>query len=130
MKARLWGLWLILWSASLVSAPKVIYEFSSHQQAQQFTQLTEELRCVVCQNQTIANSNAPLAYDLRELIYHKVVAGESNQAIKTYLLNRYGDFILYRPPLNRQTWLLWFTPAFLLVILSGWICRTLTLRRA
>ncbi len=129
MKVPVLGLWLILWSASLVSAPKAIYEFASHQQAQQFTQLTEELRCVVCQNQTIANSNAPLAYDLRDLIYHKVVAGESSEAIKAYLLTRYGDFILYKPPLNRQTWLLWFTPVLLLSMLSWWICRTLTLRR-
>jgi len=77
--------------------------------------LAEELRCLVCQNQTLADSQADLAADLRQEIRELMQKGQSDEQIKRYLVARYGDFVLYRPPLNPTTWLLWFGPALLLV---------------
>lgn len=73
-----------------------------------------ELRCLVCQNQTLADSDAPLAADLRREVRELAIAGKSDAAIRTYLTDRYGDFVLYNPPLQRNTWLLWFGPFVLL----------------
>ncbi|MEO6929550.1 MAG: cytochrome c-type biogenesis protein [Casimicrobiaceae bacterium] len=73
-----------------------------------------ELRCLVCQNQTLADSDAPLAADLRREVRELAIAGKSDDAIRTYLTDRYGDFVLYNPPLQRNTWLLWFGPFVLL----------------
>ena len=75
--------------------------------------LAEELRCLVCQNQTIADSNAPLAVDLRDQVREKVKQGESDQEIIDYVVARYGDFVRYRPPLKTSTVLLWFGPVLL-----------------
>lgn len=77
--------------------------------------LAEELRCLVCQNQTLADSQADLAADLRQEIRELMQKGQSDEQIKRYLVARYGDFVLYRPPLKDTTWLLWFGPAVLLV---------------
>lgn len=73
-----------------------------------------QLRCLVCQNQTLADSDAPLAADLRREVRELAIAGKSDDAIRTYLTDRYGDFVLYNPPLQRNTWLLWFGPFVLL----------------
>lgn len=93
------------------------YTFPTEQQEQRFKSLTRELRCLVCQNQNIADSNAALAADLRDIIFQQIRQGESNQQIIHYLVARYGDFILYRPPMNIKTLGLWFGP-FLLLFLS------------
>ncbi|HEV3020646.1 MAG TPA: cytochrome c-type biogenesis protein [Burkholderiaceae bacterium] len=77
--------------------------------------LAQELRCLVCQNQTLADSQAPLAADLRQEIRELMQKGQSDEQVKQYLVARYGDFVLYRPPLKSQTWLLWFGPGVLLV---------------
>ncbi len=77
--------------------------------------LAQELRCLVCQNQTLADSQADLAADLRQEIRELMQKGESDEQIKRYLVARYGDFVLYRPPLKSSTWLLWFGPGLLLV---------------
>ena len=77
--------------------------------------LAEELRCLVCQNQTLADSHADLAADLRQEIRELMQKGQSDEEVKRYLVARYGDFVLYRPPLKSTTWLLWFGPAVLLV---------------
>lgn len=77
--------------------------------------LAEELRCLVCQNQTLADSQADLAADLRQEIRELMMKGESDEQIKRYLVARYGDFVLYRPPVKAVTWLLWFGPGVLLV---------------
>ncbi len=77
--------------------------------------LAEELRCLVCQNQTLADSHADLAADLRQEIRELMQKGQSDEEVKRYLVARYGDFVLYRPPLRATTWLLWFGPAVLLV---------------
>jgi len=77
--------------------------------------LEEELRCLVCQNQTLADSTAPLAQDLRREVRELAEQGKSDAEIKQYLVARYGDFVLYKPPVKPTTWLLWFGPfAFLL----------------
>jgi cytochrome c-type biogenesis protein CcmH len=77
--------------------------------------LESELRCLVCQNQTLADSNAPLAEDLRREVRELASSGKSDDAIKQYLVARYGDFVLYKPPLQTNTWLLWLGPFALLL---------------
>jgi cytochrome c-type biogenesis protein CcmH len=76
--------------------------------------LEEELRCLVCQNQSLADSSAPLAEDLRREVRALAVSGKSDAEIKEFLVARYGDFVLYDPPVKRVTWLLWFGPFVLL----------------
>jgi cytochrome c-type biogenesis protein CcmH len=78
--------------------------------------LSQELRCLVCQNQTLADSQADLAADLRQEIRELMQKGQSDEQVKQYLVARYGDFVLYRPPLKPLTWLLWFGPALLLAV--------------
>ena len=78
--------------------------------------LSEELRCLVCQNQTIADSHADLAVDLKNQIREKLKQGMSDNEVKDYMVARYGDFVLYRPPVKATTWVLWFGPFALLVI--------------
>ncbi|HVF64400.1 MAG TPA: cytochrome c-type biogenesis protein [Casimicrobiaceae bacterium] len=78
--------------------------------------LAEELRCLVCQNQTIADSNADLAVDLRRQVREQIAAGRTDAQIIEFMTTRYGDFVLYRPPLNATTLLLWIGPALLLAI--------------
>jgi len=87
--------------------------------------LGQELRCLVCQNQSIDDSNADLAHDLRVLVRERLVAGDSDAQVLAYLTNRYGDYVLLRPPVKPTTWLLWFGPPRLLVagglaILLAW----------
>ncbi|MDP3742843.1 MAG: cytochrome c-type biogenesis protein CcmH [Methylotenera sp.] len=89
--------------------------------------LSHELRCLVCQNQTLADSNAPLAQDLRQEVRELIVKGLSDQEITDYLVVRYGDFVRYRPVLNAQTLLLWVGPVLLLMI--GFVSLWWTLRR-
>ncbi len=91
------------------------------------TQITAELRCLVCQNQTIADSHADLAVDLRRQVRQMVAAGQTKQDVLDYMTARYGDFVLYRPPLKESTALLWFGPALLLVLGLGALA--LVLRR-
>jgi cytochrome c-type biogenesis protein CcmH len=81
--------------------------------------LAEELRCLVCQNQTLADSNAPLAEDLRNQVREKMRRGASDSEIVDYMVARYGDFVLYRPPFKLTTVLLWFGP--LLLLAAGFI---------
>jgi cytochrome c-type biogenesis protein CcmH len=89
--------------------------------------LTSELRCLVCQNQTIADSNAGLAIDLRNQVREMLRRGDSDQQITEYMTARYGDFVLYRPPVNAKTALLWFGPGVLL--LGGLVTLIVILRR-
>ena len=81
--------------------------------------LESELRCLVCQNQTLADSNAPLAEDLRREVRALATTGKNDEEIKQYLVARYGDFVLYQPPLKTTTWLLWFGPFALLLLGAG-----------
>ena len=77
--------------------------------------ISEELRCLVCQNQTIADSHAELAIDLKNQVREKLAQGMSNKDVIDYMVQRYGDFVLYRPPVKATTWLLWFGPFLLLL---------------
>ena len=84
--------------------------------------LENELRCLVCQNQTLAESNAPLAEDLRQEVRELAVAGKSDDDIRAYLVARYGDFVLYKPPVKATTYALWFGPFVLLAAgIAVWI---------
>jgi len=90
-------------------------------------ELASELRCLQCQNQTLADSNAPLAVDLRQQIREMLARGESDQQVKEYLVARYGDFVLYRPPFKATTVALWVGPGLLLVL--GVAAMLLAIRR-
>jgi len=96
---------------------------------QRLKSLSNELRCLVCQNQSLADSNADLAVDLRNQVREQIVAGRSDEDIRTWLTDRYGDFVLYRPPLKRTTVMLWLGPALLLVAALGALYLTLRRRR-
>lgn len=110
------GLLLVGWV--LVSHAGIhAFNFDDPQKEARFTKLSEELRCLVCQNQTLADSNAGLAQDLRQELYELVERNASDEEIKTYMVSRYGDFVLYNPPVKTTTYLLWFGP-FLLVIIG------------
>ncbi len=91
-------------------------EFDNVQQQQRYQSLLEEIRCLVCQNQSLADSPAHLAQDLRNEIYKRIQQGESDRDIINFLVARYGDFVHYRPPLRNATLLLWFGPFLLLLI--------------
>jgi len=92
-----------------------------------FQALAEELRCLVCQNQNLADSHAGLAIDLKTQLREMIVAGRSDREIIDYMVQRYGDFVLYRPPLKATTWLLWGGPFVLFVGALGFLL--LKLRR-
>ena len=91
--------------------------FANHAQELRFQHLTHELRFPMCQNETLADSNAPIARDLRNQIFKMMQQGKTDDEIKQYLVARYSKFVLYDPPLTRGTWLLWFGP--LLILLGG-----------
>jgi len=93
------------------------------------TELTQDLRCLVCQNQSIADSQAPLAIDLKNQVREKMAKGMSDKQIVDYMVERYGDFVLYRPPVNAATVALWFGPAALLVLGLIMLFRNLARRR-
>ena len=78
--------------------------------------LSTQIRCLVCQNQSIDDSNADLARDLRVLVRERLVAGDSDQSVLDYLSSRYGDFVLLKPPIKPATWVLWYGPLGLLVL--------------
>jgi cytochrome c-type biogenesis protein CcmH len=82
-------------------------------------ELSRELRCLVCQNQSIEDSNAPLARDLRHIVRERVVAGDSDKAVLDYLVQRYGEWVLLKPRFNARTLLLWLGPALLLILGGG-----------
>lgn len=85
-------------------------------QTERYHDLIDELRCVICQNQTIAESKAPLAQDMRELVRRQILDGRSNEQIKDYLVERYGEWVLYRPRFEPTTWALWLGPGALLLV--------------
>ena len=107
-------------SISVMAQEPLVFE--NQQQQERFDKLTLELRCLVCQNQNLADSDAPLAHDLRREVHEMLIAGKSNDEIKDFLVTRYGDFVLYRPPVQKNTYLLWLAP--LIMLLAGaWILR-------
>ena len=93
-------------------------------------ELSKEIRCQVCQNQTIDDSNAPLAADLRRLVRERLVAGDGDDEVLSFLVQRYGDYVLMRPPLRPATWPLWFGPGAVLVIAGTAVALFLRRRRS
>ncbi|MCG8464233.1 MAG: cytochrome c-type biogenesis protein CcmH [Xanthomonadales bacterium] len=94
--------------------------FSDDHEATRHQGLSEELRCLVCQNQSLADSDAPLAQDLRREVLDLMRQGMNDQEVKDYLVNRYSDFVLYRPRVTSATYLLWFGP-IVLVLIALWV---------
>ncbi len=92
------------------------YPFQDQQQAVQFDELTHRFRCMVCQNEDLAASEATLATQLKDQLYGMVKAGKSSEAIQTYMVRRYGDFIMLEPPLATRTLLLWLLPILFLLL--------------
>ncbi len=93
-----------------------VHQFDNPQQEALYKELIAELRCLVCQNQNLADSNADLAKDLREKTYEMVKAGKSKDEIIDWMVNRYGDFVLYKPPVQSNTLLLWGGPFIILLV--------------
>jgi cytochrome c-type biogenesis protein CcmH len=107
---------VLLAVSGIVCAGVEYREFASPDQQAAYENLTSELRCLVCQNQTIADSNAELAADLRRQVYEMLQQGKSKQDITQFMTDRYGDFVLYNPPFKFKTGLLWIGPAVFLLI--------------
>ena len=103
--------------------------FENQQQQDRFDQLTKELRCLVCQNQNLADSDAQLAHDLRREVHDLLLTGRNDEEIKQFLVDRYGDFVLYRPPVQANTYLLWVAPLILLLA-GAWILRASVSKRS
>ncbi|MDQ8039917.1 MAG: cytochrome c-type biogenesis protein [Cellulomonas sp.] len=106
----------VLASVSVCSAKTTeLYPFNSVVQKKTFQHMILDLRCLVCQNQNLADSNALFAQDLRQIIYQRIIRGESEEHIKIYLVSRYGEFILFKPLFSPLTYLLWLGPFILLL---------------
>lgn len=116
MKRFMYALGLTLACLGSAQASIDTYEFSSQAERERYRTLVEELRCPKCQNQNIADSDAPIAMDMRDEIFRKLGEGQSSDEIVEFLVDRYGDFVRYKPPVNKSTLILWYGPAALLAI--------------
>jgi len=109
----------LIMSATVLAQQTPVQEpmvFENQEQEDRFNELTLELRCLVCQNQNLADSDATLAHDLRREVHEMLLTGKTNDEIKAFMVERYGDFVLYRPPVQKNTYLLWLAPLVLLLI--------------
>ncbi|MDI9245871.1 cytochrome c-type biogenesis protein [Marinobacter sp. CHS3-4] len=111
-----------------VGQARDVYEFDSPEQEQRFQSLIAELRCPKCQNQNIADSNAPISKDMREAVYRMMSDGASDEKITSELVSRFGEFVRYKPKVDERTIMLWATPA--LVVFIGVLVIALTVRRS
>jgi Uncharacterized protein involved in biosynthesis of c-type cytochromes len=119
---------VLLVCASVVHAQAIEpMPFANHAQELRFQHLTQQLRCPMCQNETLADSNAPIARDLRNQIFRMMQQGKSDEEIKQYLVARYSNYVLYDPPLQPGTWLLWFGP--LLILFGGAYAVVIAIRK-
>ncbi|UCG71515.1 MAG: cytochrome c-type biogenesis protein CcmH [Chromatiales bacterium] len=119
-----------LWLAAPALAIEAELPIADPEQRELYDRLTNETRCLVCQNQTIADSNAALAVDLRREIRGMVEAGQAEDEIKTFLTDRYGEFVLYRPRWSAATAVLWLAPAVLVLLGALWLWRIVQRRAA
>lgn len=126
-RLRQCALWLLLMAPIMAGAGLEAFDFGGAVTEARYTQLIAELRCLVCQNQTLADSDADLAHDLRREVYDLMQAGRSDAQIVEFLVQRYGDFVLYSPPLRPATYMLWYGPV-LLLLCGAWLLRR-TLRQ-
>jgi cytochrome c-type biogenesis protein CcmH len=107
---------LLILTTQAYAAPISTFKFKSDKEEALYFKLSNELRCLVCQNESIANSNAGLAKDLRTEMYEMLQAGKTEDEIIDYMVKRYGDYVLYDPPVKPITYLLWFGPAIIFFI--------------
>lgn len=107
---------ILLTMSGLVSAAIDTYEFKDDATRERFQSLASELRCPKCQNQNIADSNSPIAKDLREELHRMLEDGADDEQVVDFMVGRYGEFVLYRPRMSEQTYLLWYGPGVLLFI--------------
>ena len=107
---------LLAWLFSGQAAAIDVYECQNPEQEALYQQLTKELRCLVCQNQNLADSDAGLAKDLKDQVAEFVIAGQDAETIKQYMVERYGDFVDYDPPMNASTLFLWFSPLVVFIL--------------
>lgn len=117
----------VVFAAAPGQAAIEAYQFDNPRNEERFHDLAEELRCLVCQNQSIAESNADLAKDLRREVYEMIQQGKRDEEIVEFLVARYGDFVRYRPPVKPSTYLLWAGPIVLLIV--GLIILAVVVRR-
>jgi len=127
MKALLFVLLLAL--TSVVSANTAVPTDKDPVTAKRELAIAQQLRCLVCQNQTIADSNAGLAVDLRQQVREQIAAGKSDRDIIDFMTDRYGDFVLYQPPFKATTVLLWLGPLLVLVVGAFMVLRVIRARR-
>lgn len=118
---------LVLLLASPAWSVIETYQFDSEEQRQRYRVFVEELRCPKCQNQNLSGSNSPIAEDLRRELHRLLLEGKSDDEIVDFMVSRYGEFVLYRPPVNKQTAVLWLFPILLLIL--GAIVVVILLRR-
>jgi cytochrome c-type biogenesis protein CcmH len=98
-----------------------LFEFESPQQQSRAIQLAKTLRCPQCQNQNLIESNSPIAKDLRLIVYQQITSGKTDQEVIDYMVERFGDYVLYNPPLSKHTWILWFGPFLIFVSALFWV---------
>jgi cytochrome c-type biogenesis protein CcmH len=131
MRAPLWlAIGLILWAAQFAAAVEPAEMLKDPALEARARAISREIRCLVCQNQAIDDSNADLAHDLRVIVRERLSAGDSDQQVKDYLTARYGDFVLLDPPLKGKTLILWIGPAAVLLLGIAIIGFALRHRRA
>jgi cytochrome c-type biogenesis protein CcmH len=116
------ALLLLLFQASFAESIEA-KDFESVDQERRYHALIEDIRCPVCQGQSIGGSNSSLAKDLREQVRKMIISNKSNEEIYQFMIERYGDFIVFKPPINLKTYLLWFTPLLFLVFCFTYLIR-------
>lgn len=116
-------------TAPLTAATLAEYKFDNPEQSQDFRSIIEEMRCLVCQNESLAGSNAELAVDLRNEIYDMMQGGRTKDDVIRFMVDRYGDFVLYNPPMKPSNYPLWFGPLILFLIGAMLLLRTLTRKK-
>ncbi|HHI77090.1 MAG TPA: cytochrome c-type biogenesis protein CcmH [Gammaproteobacteria bacterium] len=129
MKAIFSGLLLWLAATTALATNIEVYDFDSPQQERTYKELTSELRCLVCQNQDIADSNAELAQDMRHKVFRMLKEGKTKQEIIDFMVQRYGDFVRYKPPFKGKTLVLWIGPFVIFVLAVALMLRAIARAR-
>ncbi len=114
--------------SGLPASPYAYKQLDDPEQEAKARALMDELRCLKCQSQSIADSDAPMAGDMRSQVRERIAAGETPEEVRGWLVERYGNWVTYKPPVNATTWPLWIAPIFLIII-ALWLARGLFRRR-
>lgn len=118
---RLLCLWVLICGVITPAATLELVEFDREEQTNRYNALIDELRCLVCQNQSLADSNADLAKDMRAVVIDMIRNNHDDEVIIRFMTERYGDFVRYRPLLDSRTALLWFMPFILILLIFIWL---------